>query len=354
MNLRVRSLTLSAALGAMNCGEPSAPVNPDAGVVDAMLDGGPSAPTAASIMFAAGAKLGAGSYLVFNDWSKDPNSVWAVAVGDVGGARTELFRANRVWSLGTKADGSAMLFAAHDDQQEAHFGVTLGDSIQNTFLFDAASQQVRAVAWGNINDECHTFTPDGLATFVCRRYDFTSAGTFSGWRLAKVRLADGVAEYVRAEQTRDFELSPQPLSNQRLLFELRSKPPASNSAIYVRDLTTGVETKVFDQASRPVLAPDGHHITMLNHADGRKLYIADLDAPTAPLRAVPASAGAADVVWAPDGNSLFYTVFDSANSCDHIERINLLGTPAPTPERLRDCVSHNHEFITKMFWVTVP
>lgn len=357
MNIVMNSVTpfaLATAVLAMNCGQAAQPVAVDASVDAPPPDAGLPAPTPASIQFVAGTKLSSGSYLVFNDWSQDPNSVYAVATNDVGGPRVEVFRANRVWSLGSKADASAMLFAAHDDQQEAHFGVTLGDSIQNTFMFDMPTQSVRAVAWGNINDECHAFSPDGTTAFVCRRYDFTSAGKFSGWRIAQLQLTTGAAAFVRSAQTTDYELSPQPLAGNRLLFELRGKPPATNSSIWLRDLTTGVETKLFDQASRPVLAPDGHRIAMVNHNDGRKLYLADIDAPLAPLRSTGATVGAADVSWAPDGTSLMYTIFDSAGPCDHIERIDIAGALPAQPARLRDCQTHGKEFITKMFWVVVP
>ena len=54
----------------------------------------------------------------------------------------------------------------------------------------------------------------------------------------------------------------------------------------------------------------------------------------------------------PDGNTILYTVFDSANSCDHLEKVTFSGTWS-APIRVRDC-SVTGEFITDISWLTVP
>ncbi len=330
----------------------------DAGGADAAVDGAidaSDAPTGADIRFSATAALPSGSWLLYNDWSQDPNRLYALPTADLGGARRELFQVNRVWAFGARSDGTKLLFSAWDEQQEAHFGVTFGDSIQNTFEYDTAALTVRAVSWGNQNDECHTFTADGADAFVCRRYDFMPGGAFSGWRLGKLHLADGSFEFVRPDQQTQFELHPTPVpGTSTLLFELRDHPPATGSTIMSRDLTTGTETMVEASARRPTLAPDGHRLLFQNADDSNRYYVMDLDQPTQPAVLVSPTTGVGQVRWSPDGGTIVYTVSDNANSCDDLETVAISGMTAAAPTRIRRCVDHDAEFITNIAWVEVP
>ncbi|MBK9035614.1 MAG: hypothetical protein IPL61_30875 [Myxococcales bacterium] len=322
--------------------------------VDAGLDA-PAGPTAADIRFTPIAALPSGAWLLYNDWSTDPNRLYALPASDLGGARRELFQANRVWAFGARADGSEVLFSAWDAEQEAHFGVTIGDAIQNTFAYDTATQAVRAVSWGNQNDECHTFAPDGATAFVCRRYDFQPDTSYRGWRLGRLQLADGSFEFVRAEQSTQFEFHPTPVpGTSQLLFELRDKPPASGSTIWSRDLMTGVETMVKASARRPTLAPDGARLLFQNAADRNRWYVMDLAQPATPAALVSATLGVGSARWAPDGAAIVYTVSDDANSCDDLETVAIAGLVAATPARVRVCATGDREFITNIAWVVVP
>lgn len=134
------------------CGGDDAAIPPDAD---------PSEPTAASIDFEALDDLPSGEWLLANEWAGTPNTVFALPVDQLDAAPVTLFAANRVWSMGARADGAAIYFSAWDADQEAHFGVTIGDAIQNSFEYTPATRALRALSWGNLNDDCQMPSPDG-------------------------------------------------------------------------------------------------------------------------------------------------------------------------------------------------
>jgi hypothetical protein len=309
------------------------------------------------IDFMANNPLTSGSWLLANNWGADPNTAFVIPTSDFAAERRELFAANRVWSMTGAADGSTIWFSAFDEAQETHFGLTIGDSVQNTFAYDAATQTVRSVApgpWANVNDECHAPSRDGTKLYVCRRYDFLQPGGFSGWRLGVFTLADGSFEFVRpGDGNTPFELNPQELpGGTKLLFEIRARPPQTGSALHTRDLATGTETMVRANATRPLLAPDGHRVLFRDTA-ARRYRIFDLDQPAAEPIEISATMDPGSAAWSPDGNTIIYSVYDAANSCDHLERVTFDGSAWSAPARVRDC-SVTGEFITDISWLTVP
>ena len=344
--------TVLVAGGLVACGDDGA----SAGGVDAPPAGpGP----ADDIQFMAGASLPAGPWLLANQWATSPNAVLALDPAALGGAARTVFTADRVWSMGARADGRAILFSANDPMQEAHFGVTFGDSIQNSFLFDTPTQAISLLAppgsgWANVNDECHHPTADGAYIYLCRRYDFAADGSFLGWRLGRVRVEDGSFEFIRPDVAGGpFELNPQVIpGTTRLLFELRARPPATGATVHTRDLVTGAEVMVRERAGRVNLAPDGRTVLFSDRADQSRLKTFDLEAPADPAVVVSMTTGAGDAAWSPDGQTIVYTVFDQANSCDHLERVTWAGAAWSAPERVRDC-TQTGEFITRLAWVTI-
>jgi len=345
---RMRHLVCSCLL-VIGCGGDDAAVTPDAPAVDAAPG------IEQDIGFTAGEPLTSGSWLLANDWDADPNVAFVIPTSDLAAPRRELFAANRVWTVTGAADGGAIWFSAFDAAQDQHFGLTIGDAVQNTFAFDPATRTAHAVTpggWANVNDECHAPSRDGRALYVCRRYDFQASGGFSGWRLGALSLADGAFEFVRpGDGTGAFELSPQELPGGALMFELRARPPQTGSTIQRRDLATGVETMIRANASKPLLAPDGHHVLFRDGAT-RHYQVLDLDQPAAAAVEVSPTLDPGSAAWSPDGTTIVYTVFDSANSCDHLERVTFTGTWS-APERVRDC-SVTGEFITQIAWLDVP
>lgn len=340
-----------SGVGLAACGDDEPALGPDAGPV---VDAGPG--PADEIGFASRNALTSGSWLLANDWASEPNVAFVIPTADLAAPRRELFGVNRVWSLGATADGATIWFSAFDAGQEARFGLTFGDSIQNTFAYDAATQTVRAVApggWANVNDECHAPSPDGASLYVCRRYDFTAEGGFSGWRLGRFALATGGFEFVRPDAGGGpFELVPQPLpGGTRLVFELRARPPATGASLHVRDLAAGTEQMIRANASRPLLAPDGHHL-LFRDTTTRTYQVMDLDQPGAAPVEVSPTLDPGSAAWSPDGQAIVYAVYDAANTCDHLERVTFAGTWA-APARVRDCTVTG-EFITRLAWLTVP
>lgn len=343
-----------AACGGGSIVEPDAKPAPDA-----MPDAGHPVAPVDEIGVQAGAPLPSGQWLLVNEWAL-PDSVFALDPTDLGGARREVFSVNRSWSMGAAADGSAIYFSSVDPDQEADFGLTIGDAVQNTFRYVPATGTTTMLAppgadWTNINDECHAPTADGVHVYICRRYDFVDDPfSFKGWRVGRYTVADGSFEFLRPDApTGPYELGPQPLPGNRLLYEQVARPPATGRSLWTRDLAAGTETMVRTTASRPVVAPDGHTVLFLDTSDQSRLWQLDLDAPAAPAIAVSPTLGVGSAVWAPDQQTVVYTIYDDANVCDHIERVTWNGSAWSTPVRDRDC-TQTGEFIVDLAWVTVP
>ncbi len=320
------------------CGDDGVAIAPDAD---------PGEPTPESIEFEALDDLPSGAWLLANDWAPTPNVAFVLPIDDLGAAPRALFAVNRVWSMGAAPDGSAIYFSAWDAQQEAHFGVTIGDAIQNSFVYDPATRTVDALAWGNINDECQEPTADGRFLYLCRRYDFDDTGAFSGWRAGRIDLETHAFEFVLPDDpTGPFELAPQQMPDGALLYEARDRPPASGDVIRIDDEI------VTTQAGRPELAPDGRRILYQSRSNQSRLFVVDLDQPL-PVTMVSPTLGAGAAAWSPDGDTIVYTVFDGDLSCDHLERVTLNGGAWSAPERVRDCATTG-EFITDIAWIVVP
>jgi hypothetical protein len=342
--MRSLSLVLIAA-----CGGP-----PDV-TPDAFEEPGPT--PADDIAFVAGPPLAAGSWLLVNDWAAEPNHVFALSPDDLAGPKQVVFSAHRVWSMGAADDGSAILFSSWDALQEEHFGLTIGDSIQNSFVYDTRARRVRYLgpigsSWQNVNDECHELSPDGAYVYVCRRYDFTPEGGFSGWRLGRIHTVDRTFEFLRVDAPGGpFELGPQVIpGTSQVVFALRARPPATGSTLHSLDVATGVETTVRPNAARPVLAPDGQRLVFSDTTAQFRLAMIDLARPGDAAVAVSPTLGTGAVAWAPDGQSIVYAVYDQPRNCDHLERVIWTGAAWSAPERVRDCALTG-EFITDLAWV---
>lgn len=312
------------------------------------------------IQLVLGTPLASGSYVLMNNWAVDPNPVLAVPVSDLGGPAQTVFTTRRIWSLGAADDGSAILFSSWDAAQEEHFGLTIGDSIQNTFVYASASQRVRYLGppgstWQNVNDECHELSADGEYVYVCRRYDFTPEGAFSGWRLGRIRASDRSFEFLRPDAPGGpFELNAQEIpGTTSILFELRARPPMTGIAIHTRDLASGAETMLWQNASRPSLAPDGDRVVYADTTMQYRLRQRSLSRPTDPPVVVSPTTGVGRAVWSADSNTLVYTVYDQPQNCDHLERVTWDGGAWSAPARVRDC-AQTAEFIADIVWVTVP
>lgn len=311
----------------------------------------PPKPTPADIMYAPVNAIPSGQQLLFSDWAASPNTVSRIL--DDGTEEQVVFKAFRVWSMGATPDGATIAFACGDPKQKEHYGLELGDAIQHTWLYDAASQNAQVLSYGNLNDECHHFNADASKLYVCRRYDFQLLPgpqyVNKGYQLGRLTVADGSFEFLTPEPQNRFELNPTPLGDEStLLFtQIDIAGGAQARQIMKLEVATDTRTQVVNNATLGGLSPDGQRILYRNHNDGGKLYVADVDGQN-PIKIT--STAATDGTWSPDGSRVAY-LFGETQACSHIEIVKADGSEADSPKRVRNCGS---QFITGLAWIDRP
>jgi hypothetical protein len=327
-------------------GGPDAASGADADPPDAR---GPS--PADEIGFVAGEPLSSGEWLVLTQWDL-PDAIIAVPTSAPDADPLVLFTADRIWSSGVARDGSELFFSSNDPHQAEHFGLEIGDAIQNTFRFagGAVSFVPASGTWENVNDEC--FADDGDHVLVCRRYDFVDepAFSFSGWRLGRLAKAGGAFTFLRDEDPGTWELNPQRVGG-AIVYERRARPPASGSSVW-SIAASGAETMIAALASRPNVSPDGAGFVYARTDDQSRLWSRSLAGGDEP-RLVSPTLGAGATAWSPDGNAVYYTVYDDALVCDHVEVVTRSPAGWSAPVRVRDCAVTG-EFLVDIAVVTIP
>lgn len=344
----------------------AAPV--DAGVPACALDGGAGGfdagahplPTPTSIQFAAKAPLPSGEQILFNDWSPSPNTVSSLTPDGV--TRAEVFDVYRAWSMGVSHDARSIAFSCGDPDQQTDFGLQIGDSIQQTWIYDVPSQAIHLVTHGNLNDECHMFGPGDTRLWVCRRYDFAETGdagnltgTNKGYRLGVVDLATGDFDFETPDDSSSatYALYPQPTSDGASVYYSTTQSVSATqtkSTVLRMPACGGATTVVHDDAHDPVLSPDGARYAYVDDADKGALHASTLDGATDVKLTSEAGTNA---VWSPDGTRVAYLFYDGAAGCQHIDVVKSDGSSAAAPTRLRDC-GKTGEFITQLAWFVKP
>lgn len=332
-------------------------VIPDCGLGPARPDGAAWVPTAADIDFAAVTPLPSGEQILFNDWSPSPNRLYSMTPD--GQSKTEVFRANRIWSLGVSRAGDRIAFSSgYDlDVQDEHFAIpTLGDAIQHTYVYDVATQTAQVVAYGSINDECHVFAPNDGAVYVCRRYDFEASCdgwdvlyTNRGWRLGRIDLPAKTFAFLTPDVDFDWALSPQPTPDGNALFYARIQLSGNNQTrtIMKMALPAGPTEVWKEKAAFPVLSPDGTRLVYQNWNDQYTLYLAKVDG-SEPLQ-ISDRRQASEAVFSPDGTQVAF-LYDEQDGCC-IEAVKADGTESTAPRCLYNCAAGG-EFITELDWIT--
>ena len=306
----------------------------------------PAPPSAEDIGFSPLAAMPKGELIVFNDWS-NPDKVKAMQAD--GSNPVTLFSVRRVWSMGISNDRSRIAFSCTDPKQEENFGTSFTDSIQQTWIYDVAKQTVSNLSAGNVNDECHIFSPDDASLYVCRRYDFAADGMFSGYRIASLNPASGTPTWLTSDEAQTFTLTPQPTPDGTSLWFSHILIQGGTQARSIRKmlLPSGQPEVVLSNASRPVFSPNGQRVLFSNSLDAGKLYIADLDGSN-PTQI--SSVRGTSAKFSPDGQQVVYLRWDAAAVCSHIETVAINGSNKDTPTRLRDC-AQSGESITQLAWI---
>ena len=335
--------------GAAGAGGSDAGVDAAAGSagVDAGNDSGLAEPTPADIQFGAGQPLPSGESILFNDWNPQPNTLHAIRPDGTG--ESLVFSAYRIWSLGASHDGKTLAFACGDPLQEQHYGVAIGDAIQHTWLFDVATQQASVFAWGNLNDECHAFSANDDAIWVCRRWDFTPEAQYQGYQIAKLPLASGTPEFVTSPTAAQLELHPRPSADGSTLYYtlITISGGKQTRAIMKLALAGGTPEVVRTDATLNELSPDGTRLLFADHTEAGAMHTMT----TAGTDVVKVSSHAGtNGVYSPDGTKIAY-LWDETQTCHHVEVVAADGSEADTPFKARDCGS---AFITELAWISVP
>jgi hypothetical protein len=306
-------------------------------------------PTPADVDFEAVAALPTGEQIVFNDWDASPNELLSMAPD--GSNVTTVFRAFRIWSFGVSRATDRIAFAAGDPDQQAHYGLDLGDAIQPTFVYSTADQSAENLTAGNLNDECHHFGPGDAYLYLCRRYDFTTDGMGSysnkGYRIGRVDLATRAFEYLADEDPSSLTLSAQPTPDETEILFDRVPVPGTRKVVR-RAIGGGSETSVKSSAGFPVLSDDGATLLVTDYTQTGALVAVDAGGTETVVAEGP---NVSSAKLSPDGTRVVFLRWDDAAVCSHVEIAKLDGSESASPTRIYDCAESGRN-ITDVAWIT--
>ena len=310
----------------------------------------PYVPTPEDVGFTPMAEVPRGEQILYNDWSL-PDQVKSMAPD--GSGVVTIFSVYRVWSMGVSRARDRLAFACGDPLQLDHYGVSLGDAIQNTFIYDFDSQAVVPVGCGNVNDECHHFGPGDEDLYVCRRHDFAADPPFDNpYRIGRLTPHLGAFEWLTADEPMQHALNPQVTADgSNMWFSLVTVSGGTQSRSILRvALPDGAPEQMFADAYRPKLSPDGERILFADVNQQSSLFSARLDG--SDLRPLVNKNGTS-ASWSPDGQRVAYLIWDDAAVCAHVEVVMSDGSQADSPTRIVDC-SQTGESITNLAWFVRP
>lgn len=310
-------------------------------------DGFVPEPTPSDIQFSSTNPLPSGEQLLFTDWNANPNRLSSIKPDGTG--ELEIFRAYRLWALGVSHDTNAIAFACGDPLQLEHYGLNLGDAIQNTWLYDSNDQTAKILSFGNINDECHTFSSTDQNVYVCRRYDFQPDNSNHTYRLGRISLGDGSFEFLGPDLPAELQLHPQPIADETSLFYtiIEVQNGSQKRKIAKKTLPDGTPETVKQDASSGVLSPDGTQLVFADTTQQSQLFRMNVDGTNVVKLA---SHNGTSVSWSPDGTRIAY-LWSETSACTHIEIVKADGTEADSPFRVRDCGT---AFVADLAWIDRP
>jgi Tol biopolymer transport system component len=205
------------------------------------------------------------------------------------------------------------------------------------------------LAWGNLNDECHTFSANDDAIWVCRRWDFTSEGASKGYQIARLSASCGTAELPTSPEPNQLELYPRPTADEGTLYYTIVEIAAGKQTrrLVRKSLPDGLPETVVDSATLAQISPDGTRLLFSDHTQAGALFTMKLDG--SELVKVASQTGTS-AVWSADGSKIAY-LWDETQTCHHVQMVAADGSQADSPVRVRDCGS---AFITELAWLSVP
>lgn len=307
----------------------------------------PFEPGPDDVMFEALGPVPEGESILFNDWNPIPNELNAIAPDGTG--ETNILRVYRIWSMAVSADVSTIAMSTGDPDQEEHYGITIGDAIQPTFIYDVATQEADNLTFGNINDECHRFGASGDTLYLCRRYDFDAEGASNGYRIGKVDIATKAFEWLTEEEDDFFTLHPEPNDDETSLYFTRIPVPTGDRTIVSSPLPDlGQETLVRSKAGTALLSKGGTRLLFQDYSQMGSLVALDLETDETVL--IAQGPGVSTGRWSPDGANIVYLRDDETQPCSHIHVAPSDGSQ-PEGTRIHDCVESGR-FITELEWVS--
>jgi hypothetical protein len=262
------------------------------------------------------------------------------------------FRVNRLWSFGVAHDGVTVAFSSVDPFQEEHWGSTMGDAIQYTWLFapDAAPEQITA---GNINDEGHLFSIDDQTLYLCRRANFwqetvgedTQFGN-DPYRIMTHALAGGEEAWLTPLVENVSDIGPATLPDGDILFWRQGPPPDFDQGLWrMHGDGTGIEL-VRDGATNPVVSPDGDLVAF--RQGWSALVIASADDLTGGTQILEsATEFFFSFAFSPDQTRIAYLLGRADASCSDLWIADVDGTDQLM---LVDCLAED-VFTTGVEWV---
>src|SRR5262249_18371419 len=148
-----------------------------------------------------------------------------------------------------------------------------------TWLYDVATQQASLLSDGNVNDQCHTFSANDDAIYVCREYDFTFCFNEKGYRIGRIDLPGGNFTFLTPDAPNDLALYPQPNAGSTQMFfqEITFAGGQQHDDIATQPLPMGTSTMVRADAGTPVLSPDGARYAFADYTDMGRLHVSKLD-----------------------------------------------------------------------------
>ncbi len=291
-----------------------------------------------------------GSVIFYNNWATGNKKDSVEMISPDGTYRAVRMYANRVWSFGVSQTGNLLVFSTNDPYQEEHYGLTINDAIQNTWLLGDSLLPVQ-ISFGPVNDECHNFISDELL-MMCRRANFRPDPEYyvlsDPYRILTHNLLSHEEIYLTPLDQKYNDYYGAVRDDGIILFN-RNIVADRTIDIMSLDISDGKISLLLEDANGPVLSPDGKEI-LFKKKGQNKIFLSssyDLNG------AVPVIDGGNRIigryVFSPDGSMIAYTLEDRANNCSDLMISERDGSNI---NKILDC-SDEKKFITVIHWVNV-